>query len=166
MQMLARRVRTGMGIKFGIRSREGHTLETIAEKQTTVTAPGPGLIGRRREVHCLTNDAVEIEVLPGPSPRIGAWLMDLTRSGVRLWLKTLITKDAGIKIRLRSGTTILGKVRYCRPRDGGFETSILIQDVACSREARNLHVNDGGLFPYLVGKRLTVTGLKGHLGRL
>jgi hypothetical protein len=114
------------------------------------------------------NDSVEVEVLPGPSPRIGAWLLNLSRRGVRLWSKTLVAKDSLMKIWLRSDTAITGKVRSCRPRGGGFDTIILIQDISCSREARKLHVDDDELFLYLVGKRLTVTEiilLKTHFGR-
>ena len=142
-------------------------METVAEEKAASITSGPGSVGRRREVYYPINNAVQIEVLPGPSPRIGAWLMNLSRTGVRLRLKTIVEKNAHIKIQLRSDTAILGKVRCCRPGADGFDTSILIQDVTCSREAQSLHVDDDELLLYLVGKLLTVTDiirLKSHLG--
>jgi hypothetical protein len=144
-----------------------YVVDTIAQTKTTVTTRGPDSVEPRLEVHYLTNDAVEIEVLTVPNARIRAWLMNLCQSGVRVWLKGSIEINTVVKIRLRSDAAILGKVRYCRPRGGGFDAVILIQEVTRSRLARNQHVSDDELSLYLVGKKLTVTEtirLKDHLG--
>jgi PilZ domain len=149
----------GNGINSLPGPRRSSFVGTIVEilphrKGASATSAGGGAAERRREVRYLTNDPAEVEVLPGRGHIIGAFLTDVSRSGVRLWLKTHIEKDAGVKIRLRSYTIILGTVRYCRPRADGFDAGILIHDVAYSWEAQDLHLHDDELSLYLVGKGL------------
>lgn len=122
----------------------------------------------RRDICRETVAEKAASIIPGPdSPRIDAWLVNLCPTGVRLRLKTIVETDAYFKIQLRSNTATLGKVR-CRPGADGFDISILMRDVTCSREARSLHVDDDELLLYLAGKLLTGTDiirLKNHLIR-
>jgi hypothetical protein len=146
-------------------------VETVAEtlqprRNSEATTSAPGTMERRREHRYATHDPAEVKASPGPGLWIGVFLMDVSRSGIRLWLKTLIDVDSEVKIRLRSDTVISGKVRYCRPRGDGFDAGVLIQDVACPAKGLTPHISHEDLALYLVGKRLTVTKivqLKSHL---
>ena len=134
---------------------------------STPTEPGAQSTERRREPRYPTNDPAAVEVLPGRSPKIGALLTDVSRSGVCLRLKTFLPVGSSVKIWLQSKTVMIGKVRYCRPRGAGFDAGILIEDLVYNPDAQALHLHDDEISLYLGGNRVTVAEvirLKNHLG--
>lgn len=119
---------------------------------------------RRREHRYPTTDPAEVEVLSGPGTKIAALVMDVSRSGVRVWLPTRLKTDTEVNVWLRSHTIIVGVVRYCHANEVGFNAGILIRSVISS--APHSHIHDDDLSLYLVGKGLTlmeVARIKTHL---
>lgn len=121
-------------------------------------------VERRREHRYRTEDPAEVEIAPGPGSKIAALLMDVSRSGLRVWLNTRIETDTEIKVWLPSHTIVEGTVRYCRANDRGFDAGILIRNVICAPHYS--HIYDDDLSLYLVGKGLNVmeiVRIKSHL---
>jgi hypothetical protein len=84
---------------------------------------------KRRETRYQTNDVVEVELLQPGFHRLAAFIVDVSRSGLRLMSKVTIGKGAQVKITMPKHVVIFGEVQYCRPVRGGFQSGILIQDM-------------------------------------
>ncbi len=69
---------------------------------------------RRIEPRFLTNDTVEIHVLRSPELKgIRGQTLDVSRSGLRLWIEDPIPQGALILVRMKQ-MRVLGEARYCR----------------------------------------------------
>ena len=84
---------------------------------------------KRRETRYKTNDVVEVEILQPGFHRVAAFIVDVSRSGLRLMSKLTIGKGAQVKITMQKHVVIFGEVQYCRPARGGFHSGILIHDM-------------------------------------
>lgn len=113
-------------------------------------------VERRREARYPTNDIAEIEVRHGEMVRIPATVVDVSRSGLRLELKTPIGRGEQVKISLSSQAVIVGQVRYSRRAGDVYHAGVEIQEVFHSEPAADLHLQDDELSLYLVGKGLSV----------
>ena len=110
---------------------------------------------RRTEARYATNDAAELEILPGPSPAVYGTVLDVSRSGLRLQLPVSIARATHLKVKMRN-TVIFGEVRYCRRASVGYHAGILIQDVIQPDGHDASHIAEDHLSLYAVGKGLTV----------
>ncbi len=96
---------------------------------TVRTADLKSFLEKRRETRYQTNDVVEVEILQPGFHRVAAFIVDVSRSGLRLMSKLTIGKGAQVKITMQKHVVIFGEVQYCRPVRGGFHSGILIQDM-------------------------------------
>ena len=134
--------------------------------EATAAARGALFIEKRREARYPTNDPAEVEVVKGGAGHFSATVLDVSRSGLRLKINSSINSGAEVKITLQRNITIFGQIRYCRPLDGGFDTGVLIQDMAQNAGPSSPHIEDDLLSLYVIGKGLTVPEvikLKEHL---
>ena len=132
-----------------------------------LAAQGTQLLERRSEARYPTRDVVEVQILEKDSlRRFAATIVDVSRSGLRLEIRSSIGKGAQVEIILGRALVIFGEVRYCRRSGEAVYAGILIQQVVHPRPLADEHINDDVLSCYLVGKGLTVPeviGLKEHL---
>jgi hypothetical protein len=132
-----------------------------------LAAQGTQLLERRSEVRYPTRDVVEVRILEkGSWCSVAATIVDVSRSGLRIELRSPIAKGSRIEIILGRALVIFGEVRYCRRGGEAVYAGILIQQVDHARPVADKHINDDVLSCYLVGKGLTVPeviGLKEHL---
>lgn len=173
--------RKGCSVRNALRG-EGQTsllptgkelVKTIAQNffppiETVAPTSSQGWPDRERRILYEKNDPAELEILPEPGPRIGARVMDISRAGLRVWLRSRIEGNAEVKVQLRSDAVISGKVRYSRRRGAGFDAVIVVREVTCApepdKQMRHLHCAELAL--YLVNKRSTnreVLRVQGHL---
>lgn len=124
-------------------------------------------IERRRGVRYPTNDAAEVEIFPQAVAREDALILDVSRSGVRVHLKTKAPSGAYLKIRLlKTNLLIFGEVRYCRPVADGFDAGVRIEHVFGVGQELGKHLHDRDFLLYASGKGLTaeeVIVLRDHL---
>jgi len=132
-----------------------------------LAAQGTQLLERRSEARYPTRDVVEVQILEnGNLDRVAATIVDVSRSGLRLELRSPIAKGSQVEIILGRALVIFGEVRYCRRGGEAVYAGILIQQVIHPRPLTGEHINEDVLSCYLVGKGLTVPeviGLKEHL---
>jgi hypothetical protein len=114
------------------------------------------LVERRREVRYPTHDQAEVEVMYSAPLRLSATVLDISRSGLRLELNTLLGKGQHVKIVVGRQLVVFGEVRYCRRAGDGFQAGILIEDLFYPRPQPEAHIHDDDLGLYLIGKGLTV----------
>ena len=114
-------------------------------------------LDRRREHRYPTHEPAEVEIPGDTAPPRDAFLLDVSRTGLRLWLKAPMDPGTSIKIRMRSTTLISGNVRYCRPRDPGFDLGVQIDDVTFAPANTDRHVSDEILSLFLAGRGLVVS---------
>lgn len=142
-------------------SRAGRTAGEAA-----AAARGALSIEKRREARYPTNDPAEVQVVNGGTGRSSATVLDVSRSGLRLRLESILNKGAEVKITLQRNLIIFGQIRYCRPLKEGFEAGVRIQDLSQISGQPNPHIEDDHLSLYVIGKGLTVPEvikLKEHL---
>lgn len=144
-------------------------MKTIVESFLSLSETASSVVGRsepNRVIIYEKNDFAELEVLPGPTPRVSVRIKRISTSGIRLWTKTQIQQDAKVRIQLHADTVISGEVRYSWRRDDGFDTVIRIQDVTCRPELGTAHIHCAELALYLVGRQLSrrdVVRVKSHI---
>lgn len=114
------------------------------------------LVERRREVRYPTNDQAEVEVTYSEPLRLSATVLDISRSGLRLELKTPLGKGLHAKITLGRHVVVFGEVRYCRRSGGGFHAGVLIEDIFYPKPQPETHIHDDDLGLYLIGRGLMV----------
>jgi hypothetical protein len=137
-----------------------------SEATAAAAARGALFIEKRREARYPTNDPAELEIVNGGTGRYSATVLDVSRSGLCLKLDSTIKKGAEVKVTLPPSNVIHGQIRYCRPRDDGFEAGVLIQKMSQSSGQSSPHIEDDLISLYVVGKGLTVPEvikLKEHL---
>jgi len=122
---------------------------------------------RRRDTRYPTSDPAEVEIFPQVPVREGALILDVSRSGLRVHLKTETPKGTHLRIRLlKTHLVIFGEVRYCRAVADGFHVGVRIEHMFNVREELGKHIDDMDLCMYVLGKGLTVEEvilLKDHL---
>jgi hypothetical protein len=125
------------------------------------------MLERRRDTRYPTNDPAEVEIFPQAAVREGAVILDVSRSGLRVHLRTEAPKGTHLKIRLlKTHLVIFGEVRYCRAVADGFHVGVWIEHMFNAREELGKHIDDMDLCMYVLGKGLTVEEvilLKDHL---
>lgn len=153
---------------FSRRSDKPATALTRTISETSPSVPeDPSPSERRREPRYPTDDAVEIEIVGGPSFPVRGTVRDVSASGLRLTLQTSIGSGLHVKIKFPVQLVIFGEVRYCRRADARFHAGILIENVFHPRQWMEKHINDGQLVQYLGNKGLMasdVIRLREHLG--
>jgi hypothetical protein len=132
-----------------------------------VAGEGKPMIERRRDTRYPTNDPAEVEIFSQAFLREGSLILDVSRSGLRVHLKTETAKGTRLKIRLvKTDLFIFGEVRYCRPVEDGFHVGVWIEHMFNAREELGKHIDDMDLCLYVMGKGLAVEEvilLKDHL---
>jgi hypothetical protein len=127
----------------------------------------PPMLERRRDTRYPTNDPAEVEIFPQAVVREGALILDVSRSGLRVHLRTEAPKGTHLRIRLlKTHLVIFGEVRYCRAVADGFHVGVWIEHMFNAREELGKHIDDMDLCMYVMGKGLTVEEvilLKDHL---
>jgi hypothetical protein len=125
------------------------------------------MIERRRDPRYPTSDPAEVEIFPQAPVREGALILDVSRSGLRVHLKTETPEGTHLKIRLlKTHLIIFGEVRYCRAVADGFHVGVFIEHMFNPCEELGKHIHDMDLCLYVTGKGLTVQEvilLKDHL---
>jgi len=143
------------------------TLLATRPSEKTLAAQGTQLLERRSEARYPTCDVVEVQILEkGNLCRVAATIVDVSRSGLRIEVRSPIAKGSQVEIILARALVIFGEVRYCRRGGEAVYAGILIQQVVPARPLADEHIHDEVLSLYLVGKGLTVPeviGLKEHL---
>lgn len=127
----------------------------------------PLTIERRSEGRYQTDDAAEVEVLPGPNPSFLGTILEVSRSGLRVSLQRHISRGQQVKVKL-SRNVIFGEVRYCRSVSEGFQAGLIIQDLVRAAGRRDQHITDDALSLFVAGKGLSaieVIEVREHLGR-
>lgn len=89
---------------------------------------------KRREPRYPANDAAYVQVLPERALRVPATVIDVSRNGLRIKLRTPVPVHAHIEItihpRIRPNTLVLfGEVRYCSRVRGNYHAGVLIKGV-------------------------------------
>jgi hypothetical protein len=107
---------------------------------------------RRREPRYPTSDAADVMVLAEPSWHLEGRVMDVSRSGLRVAVRSPLAQDTPVKITFRRPAVILGEVRHCQRARDVFHLGIEIREVLISP---NRHVDDDELALYVSGKGLT-----------
>ena len=143
------------------------TSPTTISPHNDLAAQGTQVLERRSEARYPTRDVAEVQILEKSSLcRVAATVLDVSRSGLRIEVKSPIAKGSQVQIILGRTLIIFGEVRYCRRGGEAVHAGILIQQVVRPRPLANEHIHDDVLFLYLVGKGLTVPeviGLREHL---
>ena len=125
------------------------------------------MLERRRDARYPTSDPAEVEIFPQAAVREGALILDVSRSGLRVHLKTETPKGTHLKIRLlKTHLIIFGEVRYCRAVADGFHVGVRIEHMFNAREELGKHIDDMDLCLYVMGRGLNaeeVILLKDHL---
>jgi PilZ domain len=124
---------------------------------------------RRQEARYPTNDAAEVQVLPSTGQRLPATVIDISKSGLRLELGTMLLKGTRVEIMiLPPKLVIFGAVRYCRRSGVVFHAGVLIEGVVSSEPDNSGHLHDDEISLYVVGKGLTIPEVlraKDHLSK-
>jgi len=121
---------------------------------------------RRREPRYPTRDVAEVEVRHGDMLRLPALVVDVSRSGLCLELKTEVGRGEQVKIDMPKQVVIVGQIRYCRRVDDVYHAGVLIHDVFYPQPVEEKHLSDDELSFFLVGKGLAVADvirLREHL---
>src|SRR5258707_456189 len=101
-----------------------------ARSSETLAAQGTRLLERRSEARYPTRDVVEVKILEKDSwCRVAATIVDVSRSGLRLELRSPIAKGSQVEIILGRALVIFGEVRYCRRGGEAVYVGILIEQV-------------------------------------
>src|ERR1700730_2766582 len=111
------------------------------------------MIERRRDARYPTSDPAEVEIFARAVVREGALILDVSRSGLRVHLKTETPKGTHLKIRLlKTHLIIFGEVRYCRAVADGFHVGVWIEHMFKARDELGKHIDAMDLCLYAVGK--------------
>jgi hypothetical protein len=157
-------------LNSGLPTAEAKALESAASPspvtQPITTLRLKNLLDRRREARYPTSDPAVVEILHGSNTELPALVLDVSRSGLRLQLKTAIARGALVKITLVQQSVIYGEVRYCRRAVQEYHIGILVKDLFDLRLPLDEHLSEDDLGFYVVGKGLTVSEvitIKNHL---
>jgi len=115
----------------------------------------PQSIERRVERRYPTGTVAEVEILQGGSQYVAGFVLDVSRSGLRLELRAMIQKGTLVRVRLDSGFLVVGEVRYCRASAEGFHAGILIREAFQSGQKCSGHIAEDDMGLYLIGQGLT-----------
>ena len=140
-------------LKNALRSPE--PAATLGEDRQVLNSSQPGA-ERRREPRYLVEDIVEVELMSAPTGRYTGVVRDISRSGMRLELRTPITRGGQIKIIFPKQLVVFGEIRYCHREGSGYQAGVLIDSAFSTQAIANRHLHDDELALYLVGKGLTV----------
>jgi len=138
----------------------------LARTKPVATLRLKHLLDRRRETRYPANDPAVVELLHGDSGELPSTVRDVSRSGLRLELKTSIAKGTRVKVTLAHQFVIYGEVRYCRRAGTEFQAGILVKDLFDPRQPPDEHINEDEFGFYAVGRGLTVPEvikIKNHL---
>lgn len=105
-------------------------------------APNPleTIVERRREVRTPVSESASIRLLSPPEPeRVGARVLDISRSGMKIFIQTRVAMGAIIQIRFRN-KVVAGEVRNCIQVDGGFHVGLYLQDGVERRVSKRVNV--------------------------
>src|SRR5260370_33780253 len=92
---------------------------------------GTQLLERRSESRYPTRDVVEVQILENDGLcRIAATILDVSRSGLRIEVRSPIAKGSHVEIVLGRALVVFGAVRYCRRSGAAVYAGSLIQQVA------------------------------------
>ena len=141
------------------------TRTTIGQPKVT-GARGALVSEKRSEARYPTNDAAEVQILPSNGLRLPATVIDISKSGLRLELETMLGRYMRIEVMITPRKLVIfGEVRYCRRSGGRFHAGILIEGIVFPKTDTK-HIHDDQLTMYALGKGLTapeVLWLKDHL---
>jgi PilZ domain len=129
------------------------TANTFSDDKT-LSASHP--LERRREPRFPTNDPVEVCILEPRCERVGGTILDISRSGLRVEVRTPVARTVHLQIILRNRAIIFGETRYCRCQSGVYQIGVSIDDVYFAQALYSRHVDADLLNRYMVGKGLTV----------
>jgi hypothetical protein len=136
------------------------TPTALSEPPNTKTGPSktapnePRPFERRREPRYPTNDPVEVCILEPRYERVSGTVLDISRSGVRVQVRTPVAKTVHLEIILASRAIIFGETRYCRRHGDAYHLGVSIDDVYFAQDLFALHIE-----PDLIGLYLDGTGL-------
>jgi hypothetical protein len=114
---------------------------------------------RRREPRYPTREPVEVEGALGKGQRLAGFVLDVSRSGLQLELKSPIGKGTKIKITFPAQIIVFGDVRYCRSEGTVFQAGVLIEKVLYSSHAADRHLQNAELNLLISGEGLTAAKL-------
>jgi hypothetical protein len=83
---------------------------------------------RRTEVRYPTNDPAQVRLSPGAEPVPGT-ILDISKSGLRIELTTLVERGTRIEIILTGRAAIFGTVRHCRRMADAYHAGVLVEHV-------------------------------------
>ncbi len=84
---------------------------------------------RRSEPRYDVNEYSDILFLTASGISYAARIMDISRSGIRLRSKMLVTADSDITVYMKD-MCLEGRICYCKPNDvGTFDIGVLITDL-------------------------------------
>jgi hypothetical protein len=144
--------------------------EGLREEAPAIQPSSPKeTVDRRREARYECNDPAEVRILSGNCGVFDAMVMDISKSGLRLEVASVLAKGEKIEITLPREVIIFGEVRYCRRVAESYHVGVLIEDVFYSRRPESgSHLRDDQLRLYLIRKELAtrdVLGVRDHLLR-
>ena len=144
-----------------VRTKLATGLPKLAESRGILIAE------KRREARYPTNDDADVQLLPSTGIHLPAKVIDISRSGLRLELETMLGRGIRIEVLiLPRELAIFGEVRYCRRSGNRFHVGVAIDGVVSPTPDHGEHIHDDQLGLYALGKGLTVPEVlrvKNHL---
>src|SRR5260370_38576204 len=133
-----------------------HSLPAVSSTKISphnaLGAQGIQLLERRSEARYPTRDVAEVQILEkGSLCRVAATILDVSRSGLRIEVRSPIPKGSQVEIIMGRALVIFGEVRYCRRGGEAVYAGILIQQVVHPRPLTDEHIPDDVLSRYLSG---------------
>jgi hypothetical protein len=123
---------------------------------------------QRKEPRYATDDLIEVGVLPHLHPRLSGKILNVSRSGLQLELRSELHPGTEIQVMTRGKLVVFGEVRYCRQSSDVFHIGVRIQDAVVPALDAEKHLHEDELSLYIRGHGLTAAGFvrtKKHLER-
>lgn len=119
-------------------------------------SPDSLFLEKRKEPRYPTKDLAQVDTFPFRGTPVPATVIDVSKSGLRLELRTPLERGSRVEIMIRaSKTAIFGELRYCRQSGAVFHAGVLIEDVVYPSRNTTQHVHEDDLALYIAGKGLT-----------
>src|SRR5438552_12103149 len=111
-------------------------------------ARGALIAEKRGEARYPTDDAAEVQILPSNGIRLPATVIDISKSGLRVELETMLAKYMRVEVMITPRKLVIfGEVRYCRRSGGRFQAGIFIEGIVFPK-TDNKHIHDDHLSMY------------------